>query len=242
MLVTAVALALQISAPALVSTIDTGKLKGEPTQLAWSADGTKLFLQTSERDLKGMIANHRFFVMSAAAGQPEAIAAPPAWATEYWAWKSNQFAPGSTTFGIDVKQEDRRTTATASPMGGDLARGGTGDVTGSGTSAGEVAARAGQTQMLRVFSLTLEGENVGEFVNQQFIPGYTFGWSPRDRMVAYAHASGRLAVMDDKGSKQQVDGTKNVILPAWSPDGTRIAFLQRAGKNKYDLFIAGVTP
>jgi hypothetical protein len=242
MLVTAVALALQISAPALVSTIDTGKLKGEPTQLAWSADGTKLCLQTSERDSKGMIANHRFFVMSAAAGQPEPIEAAPPWATEYWAWKSNKFAPGSTTFGIDVKLDDRRTTPTASPMGGDLARGGTGDASGSGTSAGEVAARAGQTQMQRVFSLSLDGEIVGEFVNQQFIPGYTFGWSPRHNLLAYSHASGRLAVMDDKGSRQQVDGTKNVILPAWSPDGTRIAFLQRAGKNRYDLFIAGVTP
>src|SRR5918994_1849875 len=124
MLTAMIAFTIQISAPALISTIDTGKLKGQPTQLAWSADGTKLFLQTSERDSKGMVVNHRFFVMSTNDGKPESVDAPPAWAAEYWTWKSNKFAPGATTFGIEVTQDDRKTTATASPMGGDLARGG----------------------------------------------------------------------------------------------------------------------
>jgi hypothetical protein len=241
MLMTLIVLALQISAPSLVATIDTGKLKGEPTQLAWSADGTKLFLQTSERDAVGMTKNHRYFVMSAADGKPEAVKAPPDWATEYWTWKANQYAPGSSTFGIELKEDQRTVSATASPMGGDLARGGVDTSGGGGTTASDVVGRAAQTQKQRVVTLTLKGENVGEFVGQQFLVGYTFGWSPRDRVIAYTHSSGRLGVMDEQGNKQQVDGTKNVILPAWSPDGARIAFLQRAGKNKYELFIAGVT-
>jgi hypothetical protein len=234
---------LQISAPGQVGTIDTGKLKGEPTQLAWSPDGTKFFLQTSERDSIGMTKNHRFFVLAAADGKPEPVDAPPAWAAEYWTWKSNQFAPGSKTFGIEVKQDFKTVSATSSPMGGDLARGGTSaDAGGGGTSAGEVAARAASTQKQQVVSLTLKGENVGEFVGTQFLAGYTFGWSPRNHIVAYSHTSGRLAVMDEQGNKQQVDGTKGVILPAWSADGLRIAFLQKSGKNKYDLFITNVTP
>jgi hypothetical protein len=233
-------LAVQISAPTLVSTIDTGKLKGEPTQLGWSADGTKLFLQTSERDSKGMVANPRSFVMSAGEGKPEPASPPPAWAAEYWTWKSNRFAPGSTTYGVDVKQEDRQVTPTSTPMGGDLARGGADSGGGGGTAGGDIAARANQTQTQRVFSLTLKGENVGEFVNQQFLPGYTFGWSPRDQMIAYSNSTGHLAVMDQKGNKQQADATKNVILPAWSPDGTKIAFLQKAGKNKYELYVVTV--
>jgi len=234
-------LALQLSAPALISTLDTGKLKGEPTQLAWSADGDKLFLQTSDRDSKGMVGNHRFYVMSAAGGKPESVSTPPAWATEYWAWKSNQFAPGSKTFGIDSpKAEERKIAPTSAPMGGDLARGGS-DGGSGGTTAGDVAAHAQQTQTQNVITLRLKGEVVGEFVGQQFLPGYSFGWSPRNQMVAYTHSSGRLGVMSENGDKQQVDGTKNVILPAWSPDGSKIAFLQRAGKNKYELYVVTVT-
>lgn len=231
----------QVSAPTQVSTIDTGKLKGEPTQLAWSPDGTQLFLQTSERDSAGMTKNPRFFVMSAADGKPAPVGAPPAWAAEYWTWKSNQFAPGSTTFGIQSKVEERKVTATSAPMGGDLAKGGT-DPGGGGTTAGDVAAARAQTQTANVFTLTLKGEVVGEFAGQQFLPGYTFGWSPKNQIMAYGNQAGRLALIDAQGGKQQIDATKNVILPAWSPDGSKIAFLQKAGKNRYDLVVVDLRP
>jgi hypothetical protein len=245
MLITMLALAVQLSAPARISTIDTGKLKGEPTQLAWSPDGTQLFLQTSERDATGMIKNPRFFVMSAGDGKPEPVDAPPAWVTEYWTWKSNKYAPGSKTVGVEVKEDQRQAVATASPMGGALAKGSpSGDPGGGGTSAEEVASRAAQTHKLHVFTLTLNGENVGEFINQQFLPGYTFGWSPQSiAMVAYRNQTGKLGLMSvEGGRKQQIDSTKDVILPAWSIDGSKIAFLQRAGKNKFDLYVVTVTP
>jgi hypothetical protein len=244
MLTTILALALQVSTPALISAIDSAKLKGEPTQLSWSPDGTKLFLQTSERDSSGMVKNPRFYVMSAANGKPEPVDAPPTWATEYWTWKSNQYAPGSKTLSIDLKEEQRQAVATSSPMGGALAKGGaSGDPSGGSTSMEDAASRAAQTQKLHVFSVSLSGETIGEFVNQQWLPGYTFGWSPQSLgMIAYGNKAGKLALMDQQGHKQQVDSTKNVILPAWSLDGSKIAFLQRAGKNKFELFIANVTP
>jgi dipeptidyl aminopeptidase/acylaminoacyl peptidase len=232
----------QVSAPTQVGTIDAGKLKGEPTRLAWSPDGTKLFLQTSERNKLGMVTNPRFYVMSASDGKPEPVDAPPAWAAEYWTWKSGQFAPGSSTYGIDFKEDYRIVTATSSPMGGALAKGGI-DTGGGGTTAEDVAIHAQQAQKQHIVTLTVKGETVGEFIGQQFLPGYTFSWSPSALgMMAYGNQAGRLTLMDRQGRKQQIDSTKNVILPAWSSDGSKIAFLQKAGKNKYDLFVVTVRP
>jgi len=238
----AAALTVQISTPALATNIDTGKMKGEPTQLSWSEDGSQLFIQTNERDDQQMIIKPRYYVLTPANGKISSVDAPPAWAADYWTWKSNQFAPGSTTFGIDIKKDEQKLSSTSAPMGGDLARGGT-DTGGGGTSAGDVASARAQTQSQNVFSLSLKGETVGEFVGTQFLPGYTFGWSPQSLgMIAYVNHGGHLAVMDRDGKKQQVESTKNVLLPAWSPDGSKIAFLQKSGKNKYDLFVAAVTP
>jgi hypothetical protein len=39
-----------------------------------------------------------------------------------------------------------------------------------------------------------------------------------------------------------IDTTRTVILPAWSSDGAKIAFLQKSGKNKYGLFMVDVRP
>ena len=230
---------VKLSAPTQVSTIDTGRLKGEPTRLAWSPDGSKLYLETSERDKTMMVTHPRSYVMAADSGRPEPVTVAPDWVSEYWTWKSAKSAPGHDNFLIDVKRDERQETMTASPMGGSLARG---DATGGGTSIEDVTTRAQQLHNQQVISLSLEGETVGEFVNTQFLPGYTFGWSPQSLgLIAYGNAQGKLAIMDMKGQKQQVDDSKAVLLPAWSPDGSKIAFLQKAGKNKYDLCVVTVS-
>lgn len=233
---------VQISAPAQVgSSLDAGKLKGEPVQLAWSPDGTKLYLQTAGRDKVGMVVNPRSYVMSAADGKPEPVDAPPAWAAEYWGWKSGQAAPGSPAFRIDFKQDFKTVTSVSAPRGGALAKGGV-DASGTGgTTADDIAMQAQQSQKVQVVVYTLKGETIGEFVGQQALHGYTFGWSPATRgVMAYANQSGRLALIDAQGQKQEIDATKNVILPAWSNDGSKIAFFQKNGKNKYDLFVVDV--
>lgn len=230
---------LQLAAPASVAQIDTGKLKGEPTQLAWSPDGTSLFLQTSERDSLGMIKSPRYFMMSAAVGKPESVKVAPDWVSEYWGWKAHKSGPGAGSFEIDITEEQKTATATASPMGGSLARGGVADP-GSGTTVDDAVMRAQQMQKQRVITLRLKNEVVGQFINQQFLPGYTFGWAPRGAMIAYSTEQGRLAIMDQHGNKREVAGTKAVLLPAWSPDATKIAYLQRVGKNKYELCILPV--
>jgi hypothetical protein len=223
-----------------VAEIDAGKLKGEPTELAWAPDGATLFLQTSERDSRGMIINPRYFVMSVSDGKPQPVKAKPEWESEYWTWKSGRFAPGSKTSGIDIHEDMKQVSATSSPMGGTLAKGGSAGAN-AGSSIEDMTTASSQMQRVHVFTLVLKGETVGEFVNQQFLPGYTFGWSPQPLgLIAYVNTLGHLALMDEQGQKQQAEWTKNVLLPAWSPDATKIAFLERTAKNKYDLYIATV--
>ena len=48
------------------------------------------------------------------------------------------------------------------------------------------------------------------------------------------------AIEGFEAQKQQIDWTKNVLLPAWSADAAKIAFLERTSKNKYDLYVASV--
>jgi hypothetical protein len=236
----AVAVAIQIAAPSKVATIE---VKGEPIRLAWSADGAQLAVQTGERDKTGMMNNNpRVYLLSPADGKLTPAQAWPDWADKYWTGKSGQHTPWSATTGIELKQDQKTLSATASPMGGDLAKGATsGDPNGGSTAAADVAKHQYESQKVNVFTLTLMGETVGYFEGMQLIPGYTFGWAPNElAAIAYVNTSGKLAVMDKDRNKQQVDSTKNVILPAWSADGTKIAFLQKAGK-KYEVYVAAVT-
>ena len=231
-------LAVQVAAPTKLATLD---LKGEPIRLAWATDGSQLAIETAERDKAGMLnGNPRFYLVAAADGKLTTAQAWPDWADKYWAWKSNNYTPWSSTTTIDLKQEQKTLSATASPNGGALAKGGTASPT-AGTDMADAASHAYQSQTINTVTLTLMGETVGYFEAMQFIPGYTFGWAPKDlSAIAYVNSSGHLAVMDKDKNKQQVDGTKNVLLPAWSTDGSKIAFLQKAGK-KYELYLAAVT-
>ena len=61
------------------------------------------------------------------------------------------------------------------PMGGDLAKGGG---AGSGTTADDIVDASLQSQMQHVITLKLKGETVGQYVDTQFVPGYTFSWAP----------------------------------------------------------------
>ncbi len=89
--------------------------------------------------------------------------------------------------------------------------------------------------------MTLKKEVVGEFVNHAIMPGLTFGWGPKGtHLIAYADQQGRLVVMDTTGAKQKIEGTKSVVLPAFAPDATKIAYLEGLGRNKYSLVVATV--
>ena len=218
--------ALTFGAPRHVGTLE--KIKGEPIQIAWSPDSTQLYLQTGEKTRIGTFQNQKQYLVNVSDGKVKGIDAPPEWATEYQAWKANKWAPGAHSFVIDISEEKRTQRAVNSPMGGDLAKGGG----ASGTTSNDVIDATLASQVQHVITLRLKGEVVGEYVDMQFIPGYTFSWAPLSfgTAIAYGNAEGRLAVMDQQGGKKDVSTTSNVLIPAWSDSGKQIAYLQREGK------------
>jgi hypothetical protein len=228
--------AMAIGAPHQVVMLD--KIKGEPIQMAWSPDGKQLYVQTGEKTRIGTFQNPRHYLVTIADGKAKDVDAAPAWATDYQSWKSNKWAPGLHSMAIDISDEKRTQRSVNAPMGGALAKGGA-DATG--TSADDVVSAAMTSQLQHVITLRLKGETVGEYVDTQFVPGYTFSWAPETfgPAIAYGNPDGRLAVMDAKGDKKAVDGTKNVLVPAWSTAGDHIAFLQKDGK-KYAVMMVDV--
>jgi hypothetical protein len=232
---------LVVSLPASGAEIDAGKMKGDLTRMAWSADGRTFYFQTVERDTRGNVIVHRF-VLAPDDKQPKGVDQEPPWAAAYWSAKSAQTAPGMAGLKITIDQQQKRMTATASPVGGDMAKGGVGGGTGGasggsgGSTTGDAVTAANQSQMATVVTLKLKAEVVGEFVNAPALAGTTFGWGPSGTgLIAFVNGAGRLVIMDGQGRKQEVEGSKAVLLPGWSTDGTRLAYLERSGRKKYTV-------
>ncbi len=232
--------ALKLSQPSTIAELDTAKLKGQPSRLAWSADGTQLYVQTMEGSFGQPGQKLRHYAITVADGSRQDLQAEPDWASAYWTTKSGQTSPDGPPLKIELKTETRTEKTVSSPMGGDLARGGAGGETGTG--AGDALAAAYNQQPVPVNTMLVSGSIVGQFVNSVIVPGLTFGWGPKgSKVIAFTeHKSGRVVVMDERGEKREVAGSKDAILPAWSADGTRIAWLQRDGKKRFTLQVARV--
>lgn len=233
---------LTVSPVSRVTELDMGKLKGEPRQLAWSADGKQFYLQTVENAGRpNMKARH--YLLGADSSAPQNVDAQPEWASAYWVDKSAQTSPDDRTFKIEAKSEQRTERTTSAPMGGEMARGGTSGDPTSGTSSGDAMAAAYGAQGTTVNVMVLKGERIGEFVNSVLVPGLTFGWGPKGtKLIAFAAPkTGRVMLMDNQGRKKEVAESRDAILPAWSQDGARLAWLQKEGRRKFSLQVANVS-
>lgn len=233
-----------VTAPETVTTLDTGKLKGDLAMLAWSPDGKQFYVETVERDRAGNVKAAHHYVVSVEKKSIKGEDTLPPWAAKYWAWKSGQASPAAPAFRIQVDQRQEMMRATAAPTGGDLARGGVEtDPSRGGTSVSDAGGAAYQSQTQQIFTLKLKGETIGEWMNQPVTPGSNFSWAPAPlRMIAFSkREGGPIIVLDEQGHKQELGGPKEAILPAWSDDGTRLAWLERIDRKHYALVVGGVT-
>jgi len=221
---------------------DLGSIKGRIRQLAWSPDGKELYLQTFEVNRDNTPKEFFHYSIVLPGGAVKILSAPPAWAAAYITWKSDKAAPGDPALAIELETARKRMDTTGAPMAGGMATGSS-DGNASGTSIESAISAANQSQMVNVYTMRFKGEVVGEWINSPIIPGQTFGWGPTGSgLIAFADApNGRVIIMDGQGGKTRVPDTKGAIVPAWSQDGTRLAWLENRGKNKYVLVVANVT-
>jgi hypothetical protein len=229
--------ALRVSSPVVVAELDLGSLKGELRQVGWAPDLSQLYVQTAE----GNPASPKlhYYLVSASGGAPAPAREAPAWASDYWSYKSDRFAPGIGSLFIDVEQKfETMKYGTGSAGAIDQADRASGGMTTSSTNAD----RAAVSDKLHVVRLMLAGEAVSEFVNEAPVPGLMFGWGPAGSgAIAFTDRDGRLFLFDRNKHKESVSGARNALLPAWSTDGSRLAWVQKSARKKYTLVVANVS-
>jgi len=233
---------VSLGEPRVLAEIDAGKIKGDIVRLAWSPDGTEFYLQAAERDGRGAIKVAHHYTIQAGSRALKSVDQEPPWAAAYWTWKSGQASPAASSFKISVDSEQKSVRATAAPMGGAYTKRGTPDAT-AGTTVGDVASAADQTQMQQVYTLKIRNETIGAWTNEPVMPGVNFSWAPSPlRMLVFARREGGpLTAVDESGRKQELKGAKAALVPAWSGDGKQIAWLERRDKKKLELTVAEVS-
>jgi len=231
---------MTLSVPVTLATVDINDVKGTPSRLSWSPDASQLYFQTLEGGFGKPDATLRHYLFSVSTGARTTLDAEPDWAAAYWTAKSWKMSPDPQPLEIELKSERRLERTTSVPRGGDLARGGTS--TGMGSSAEEGVKAVNSVQTVHSNSMWLHGQLIGLFENSVIVPGLTFGWGPAgSRLIAFAaQKSGRIVVMDGERRRKNVPQSKDGLLPAWSPDGMRLAWLQKSGRRQFLLQISRI--
>jgi hypothetical protein len=220
---------LSATPPASILDLPAAKLKGNPAQLAWSPDSSTLCLLTEEGSSAPL--KKHYYTIRLKERDFAGVDVAPDWAAKYWEFKSARTAPGHPEMAIQVQtKRDRKDIPTQSLSDKAKNLGGG----GGGGFANATAERDDVGSLTRI--LTLNGEQVGQYVNQPMVPGMTFSWSPQSlHAIAYANATGHLGLMDVQGGKVEVNDAKDVLLPAWSPDGSQVVYLKKTGRHDYAL-------
>ncbi|HMF97327.1 MAG TPA: hypothetical protein VKE96_23670 [Vicinamibacterales bacterium] len=229
--------ALKISPPVRVAELDLGSLKGALRQIGWSPDLSQLYVQTAEGNPNSAKFHHYLVSVSSGAVAP---ADPPEWAQDYWSYKSDRFAPGIGSLFIDVDQKyETMKFGTGSAGAADRASDPLG---GSNVNVASNVEKAAESQKVHVVRLMLVGETISEFVNESPVPGLMFGWGPAGSgTIAFTDRDGRLFLFDRNRHKVSVPAAKNALLPAWSTDGSKLAWVQKGARKKYALMVAAVS-
>src|SRR4051812_43792959 len=81
---------LAVAPPTSIAELERKTLRGEPSQMAWSPDGSTLYIQS--RDGVGPAAQFRHFELRLADQRLRPLEREPDWAVEYWRNKVSELA------------------------------------------------------------------------------------------------------------------------------------------------------
>ena len=100
-----------------------------------------------------------------------------------------------------------------------------------------------KSQIQTVYTLRVKGESLGEWINEAVVPGVNFGWAPAPAaLLAYTkRTGGPIVVLDEQGHKQELSGPKDAIVPAWSENGARMAWVERVDRKKLNVMVADIS-
>jgi hypothetical protein len=213
-----------VSQPAKVCDVDLAQLSGSVRRLSWNPNGTSLHLQTVDSS------DHLYdYIIDLVTREIRLAFGEPAWADEYWMQKSALAAPGMPSLKLEVTGNNRRTRPVLF-TGGFANR-------GAQTPDPKNPVDAYEHEV----TLRYRGQEIGNWINGAPMAGDTFGWGPPGTgTLVFSDSHGRLTLIDPAMRRRAVPGTKDAAFPAWSSDGARLAFLQKAGRRKYVLMTAGV--
>ena len=226
-------LLLNLTQPVQWTHIDTSELKGRPARLVWSEDRSQLYLAVVEGNQAQHLTWRHYLIEEGK--PPQAVDTEPEWAEAYWGWKSAKsfFGDPLMTITVDVQQRllDNLNGTAANKA-----------VYLQPYVSGEALILSKQSGGKQIVSrLLLKSKIIGEFVDEQIVPGYTFSWSPEElRFIAFRSTNGRLTIMNGEAETQDVTGTSDVLLPAWSDDGQAIAYLERTGRKTFALMVVSL--
>jgi hypothetical protein len=205
-----------------------------PVALCWSPDDSRLYvagtnlLQSTGAPPRGGKATTLWDInfgkvaamhtVSLASGEVKKEESEPAWAQEYWGWKSAPVSPDH----YEIKQEVSGRMETTYSLSGVLV-------------GRPLYPFSGLTNMPK--DETLPGSpgrfrDPGREVSLLY-PGMTYSWSPPGgRALAFTNEF-KLFVVSDDGKTRKKIASGNYTLPAWSNDGKKIAFARATGSGTF---------